>query len=331
MKKILVTGGAGFVGSLLVPALLQRGYPVRVFDWMLFDPHVFDHLVGEKEGLEVIIGDLRDASAVEAALQGVESVIHLACLSNDPSCSLNEDLTRRINYDAGVRLIQLAKKNGVRRFFHASSASVYGIKQEQDVTEDLPLEPMTSYAQYKADLERVLHSELSPTFSGVSVRPATLCGCAPRQRLDLTVNTLTYQAVCKGKMTLFNAEQERPNLTVRDMVAIYLLLLRTPIERIHGEVFNATAENYRVSEISEIVRETLNLPVETETIETNDRRSYRLSGEKMKNVLGYSPALTIRHAILELAQALQSNQFKDPESARYRNVQFLREHAHLWN
>lgn len=329
MRTVLVTGGAGFVGSLLVPTLLKSGYFVRVFDWMLFAPHVFDHLVG-KEEIEIICGDLRDTSAVEAALEGIESVIHLGCLSNDPSCFIDEELTRSINYDAGVQLIQRAKNHGVQRFIYASSASVYGIKKEQHVTEGLSLEPITSYARYKAALETVLLKELSPSFSGVSVRPATLCGCAPRQRLDLTVNTLTYQAVCQNKITLFNAEQERPNLTVQDMVAIYLLLLSAPVERIHGEVFNTTAENYTVAEIAEIVRETLSLPVEIETIENDDRRSYRLSGEKMKTVLGYTPAFNIRDAIREVAQALWTRQIDQPERTCYRNMPFLREHRQLW-
>ena len=330
METILITGGAGYVGSLLTPALLKCGYRVRVFDWLLFDPHVFDTLRSNAH-FEIVRADLRDASAVDAALQEITTVIHLGCLSNDPCCALNEQLTRSINYDAGVQLIKLAKKNGVRRFLYASSASVYGIKEDAlQVTEDLPLEPITSYAFYKAELEKVLFRELSSSFSGVVVRPATLCGRAPRQRFDITVNTMTYEAVMLNKIFLYNAEQERPNLTVQDMVALYLQLLQTPMDTINGEVFNVTAENYRVSEIAQIVKETVNMPVTIECIQTEDRRSYRLCGEKLKQVLGFTPRSTIRHAIRELAQALQTGQIPHPESAHYRNTQFLRENLSLW-
>ncbi len=314
-----------------MPALLRRpDYQVRVLDWMLFDPHVF-HRLRTHPRFQLHRGDLRDPDAVAFALQDVETVIHLACLSNDPSCYISEDLTRSINYDAGVQLIRLAKRKGVRRFINASSASVYGVKQEQEVDEDLPLEPMTSYAKYKAGLEDVVNSELSSSFSAVTVRPATLCGVAPRQRFDITINTMTYEAVCKGKITLFNAEQTRPNLSVRDMVDVYLLLLTTPVLKIHGETFNVSEENYRVIEIANIVRGTVNGRIEIEQIETNDLRSYRLSGRKIATTLGYVPRFTIRHAIRELATALQSGKFTEPDSSRYRNVAFLRENLDRWS
>jgi nucleoside-diphosphate-sugar epimerase len=329
MRTILVTGGAGYVGSRLVPELLKKGYNVRVFDWMLFDPEVFNHLADNPK-LKVIKGDLRDEYAVEKALQGVDDVIHLGCLSNDPSCNIDESLTREINFDAGVKLIKLAKKNGIRRFFNASSASVYGIKEEVNVTEESSLEPITAYAKYKAELEAILNSELSRSFSGVTVRPATLCGYAPRQRLDLAVNILTYQAVTKRKITVFGGEQMRPNLTISDMVDVYLLLLDQPIENIHGEVFNVTAENYKIIELAKLVKDTLRIQIEIEIIPTNDHRSYHMSGEKIKRVLGYTPKYRIREGILELANAIRSGKLVNPSDSKYRNVQFLKEHYNLW-
>ncbi|MFD3218801.1 MULTISPECIES: NAD(P)-dependent oxidoreductase [unclassified Bacillus (in: firmicutes)] len=330
MSKILVTGGAGYVGSLLVPELLDKGHEVKVFDWMLFDPHIFDNLIDHPK-LKIIKGDLRDEYAVERALQDIEDVIHLGCLSNDPSCDINEELTREINFDAGMKLVQLSKKNGIRRFFNASSASVYGIKEEENVTEDFSLEPITAYSKYKAELEAVLNGEISDSFSGVTVRPATLCGYAPRQRFDLALNILTYQAVTKGKISVFGGEQKRPNLTVRDMVDIYMLLLDTPIKKINGEVFNVTAENHKIIELAELVKDTLEKPVEIEITPTNDHRSYHMSAEKIQRVLGYTPKYGIREGIRELAEAIQNGKLGNPADSKYRNVQFMNENFKTWS
>src|SRR6478752_4674186 len=199
-KRVLVTGGAGYVGSSLVPKLLAAGYEVSILDLYIYGA-VFADLALNPKLIEVK-GDLRNPSDVQRALSGCDAVVHLACISNDPSFDLNPDLGRSINYDCFRPLVKASKDAGVGRFIYASSSSVYGIKNDANVTEDLPLEPLTDYSKYKAMCEEVLEQEREPGFVGVTIRPATVCGYAPRLRLDLTVNILTNLAVSNGKITV---------------------------------------------------------------------------------------------------------------------------------
>ena len=211
--RILVTGGAGYVGAVLVPALLARGCKVRVLDLYVFGDDVLD-AVRDHPGLEQIRGDLRDQDLLRRSLAGCDAVIHLACISNDPSFELDPALGRSINYDAFFPLVQLSKKHGVKRFIYASSSSVYGIKEEENVTEELELKPLTDYSKYKALCEDVLLKERGPGFATLILRPATVCGYSPRLRLDLSVNILTNLAYHKREITVFGGEQRRPNLHI---------------------------------------------------------------------------------------------------------------------
>ncbi|MBU1007100.1 MAG: SDR family oxidoreductase, partial [Candidatus Omnitrophica bacterium] len=211
INNILVTGGAGYVGASLVPELLRVGYRVKVIDLYLFGKGVLDQ-VKDDPGLKEIKGDIRDKKFLEENLRDVDAVIHLACISNDPSFELNPKLGKSINYDAFLGLVRLAKASGVRRFIYASSSSVYGIKNEENVTEDLSLEPLTDYSKYKALCEEELFKDATRDFTAVVLRPATVCGYSPRQRLDLIVNILTNLAVNKGEITVFGGEQKRPNI-----------------------------------------------------------------------------------------------------------------------
>ncbi|MFD5854014.1 NAD-dependent epimerase/dehydratase family protein [Cytobacillus pseudoceanisediminis] len=322
MKRIFITGGAGYVGAKLTYELLKDGYEVTVFDWMLFEPNLFSDITNNKN-FNLIKGDLRDRKLLEKAIKNNDAVIHLACLSNDPSCEIDASLTKSINLDASIDLIKIAKENNIKLFINASSASVYGIKEEENVTEECKLEPITLYAKYKVEVERFLNSQIDNNFAGVSIRPATLCGYSLRQRLDLTVNILTYQAIVNGKITVFGGEQKRPNLSISDMVDIYKLLLKTPIKKINGQVFNAGFENYKVIEIAEIVRETLMQPVDIEVTPSNDHRSYHINSSKITKELNYTPKHNIRDAIKELKDAITRGDLHDVSDDRYRNVNYL--------
>ncbi|MCS6815575.1 MAG: NAD-dependent epimerase/dehydratase, partial [Cyanobacteria bacterium] len=250
IQQVLVTGGAGYVGAVLVPKLLKAGYRVKVIDLYIYGEHVLD-AVKDHPGLEQIKGDIRDRALLEKIMPGCDAVIHLACISNDPSFELNPDLGKSINYDAFFNLVDVAKASGVKRFIYASSSSVYGIKETENVTEDLELQPLTDYSKYKALCEDVLLSKREPGFVTLILRPATVCGYSPRLRLDLTVNILTNHAVNNGKITVFGGTQKRPNIHIEDMTDLYVKCLAYPDEAIDGKIFNAGYENHTVMEIAE--------------------------------------------------------------------------------
>lgn len=310
-EHVLVTGGAGYVGSALVPRLLAAGYKVTVLDLYLYGEDLFAHL-RDNPGLTEVKGDLRDASAVARALAGCDAVIHLACISNDPSFELNPDLGRSINYDAFRPLVQAAKAAGVRRFVYASSSSVYGIKENPNVSEDLPLEPLTDYSRFKAMCETVLNEERAPGFATLTVRPATVCGYAPRLRLDLSVNILTNHAVNNRRITVFGGDQLRPNIHINDMVAFYLKSLEWEDELIDGDVFNIGYENQPIRQIAEIVREVVGPEIEIITTPTDDNRSYHISSEKARRKLGYTATRTIADASRSLVDAFSRGLIPDP-------------------
>jgi nucleoside-diphosphate-sugar epimerase len=320
---VLVTGGAGYVGSVLTPKLLAAGHHVRVLDAYYFGTESLSAVRGHSRLCE-IHADLRDRQAVDAALDGCDAVIHLACVSNDPSFELDPSLGRSINYDAFLPLVQLAKRRGVRRFIYASSSSVYGIKEEENVTEDLPLKPLTDYSKYKALCEDVLLAEREPGFTTLVLRPATVCGYSPRLRLDLSVNILTNLAYHKREITVFGGSQRRPNLHIEDMTDLYLAALQWPDEKIDGQIYNAGWQNLTIREIAELVRNETGDDVSIVTSPTNDLRSYHISSEKIKRELGWAPQCTVRDAIRDLLAAFRAGRapgsLTDP---RYFNIKTM--------
>ena len=307
IKKVLITGGAGYVGAVLVPKLLAAGYEVKVLDLYIYGQDVLA-AVKNHPHLEEIIGDIRDRQLLEKIMPGCDAVIHLACISNDPSFELDPDLGRSINYDAFFDLVDVAKDSGVKRFIYASSSSVYGIKETENVTEDLPLMPLTDYSRYKALCEEVLLSKRGAGFATLVLRPATVCGYSPRQRLDLVVNILATQAIQNQKITVFGGQQKRPNIHINDMTDLYIKSLQWPDELIDGKVFNAGYENHKLQEIAEMTRQVVGESVEIVTTPTDDLRSYHISSEKIKQELGFVPAHTIKQAIADLVTAFQTNQ-----------------------
>jgi nucleoside-diphosphate-sugar epimerase len=325
LQQVLVTGGAGYVGSVLVPKLLVEGYRVRVLDLYLYGDDVLD-AVKDNPNLEQIKGDLRDRELLERALSGTDAVIHLACISNDPSFELDPLLGKSINYDAFVDLVEVSKRHGVKRFIYASSSSVYGVKEEENVTEDLALEPLTDYSKYKALCEDVLLREREPGFVSVILRPATVCGYSPRLRLDLAVNILTNHAVNNRKITVFGGEQRRPNVHIEDMTDLYVQSLLWEDEAIDGQIFNAGYENHRVSEIADIVRGVVGQDVEIVATPTNDNRSYHISSEKIRRQLGFSPRHTIQEAVSGLVNAFEAGKIPDSMTdSRYYNIKKMQE------
>ncbi|MAH84011.1 MAG: UDP-glucose 4-epimerase [Rhodospirillaceae bacterium TMED8] len=320
---VLVTGGAGYVGSALVPKLIEAGHKVTVLDLYLYGDNVFADL-HDNPNLKQIRGDLRDKQEVVKALEGCNAVIHLACISNDPSYDLNPKLAKSINFDAFRPLVLAAKSVGVERFVYASSSSVYGIKRNPEVTEDLPLEPLTDYSKYKALCETILQEEREPGFVTITIRPSTVCGYAPRLRLDLTVNILTNHAINNGKITVFGGKQKRPNIHINDMVNLYLHVMTLPDIQIDGQIFNAGWENFEVGEIAEMVKNVLGRSVKIETTPSDDNRSYHISSEKMQRELGFVPTHTIEDAVRDLEAAFTAGKVPNPmDDPRYFNIRLM--------
>jgi nucleoside-diphosphate-sugar epimerase len=305
LKTVFVTGGAGYVGAILVPKLLHAGYRVKVLDLYLYGDQVLDS-VKDHPNLIQVKGDLRDRKLLKQTIPGCDAVIHLACISNDPSFELNPDLGKSINYDAFLPLVDLSIDSGVKRFIYASSSSVYGLKDEPNVTEELPLMPLTDYSKYKALCEEVLLKKRVPGFTTLILRPATICGYSPRLRLDLTVNILTNHAVNNRVIKVFGGEQMRPNFHIEDMTDLYLKSLQWPDSDIDGGIFNAGFQNYRVREIAEMVKSLVGPDVNIVTTPTDDNRSYHISSAKIERRLGFVPKHTIQDAIRDLVDAFHN-------------------------
>lgn len=321
-EKILITGGAGYVGAVLTPKLLQAGYEVVVYDLMLYGEDVFDDCKGER--LTVVKGDIRDQTALRAAMQDVDQVVHLACISNDPSFELDPDLGRSINRDAFRPLVETAREAGVHRFIYASSSSVYGIKDEPNVTEDMPCEPLTDYSRFKAECEVMLAEYQSDRFTTVTIRPATVCGYSPRQRLDVIVNILTNHAYHRRQIKVFGGAQLRPNIHIADMTDLYLQLLREDKSRIAGKIFNAGYENHPVSKIAAMVKAAIGDDVGIVTTPTDDNRSYHVSSKKIADELGFIASHTIEEAVADLKRAFDAGLLPDSfDDPRYFNIKTM--------
>ena len=327
IKRVLVTGGAGYVGSVLTPKLLDAGYEVVVFDIQYFGD---DTLPKQNPKLTSLKGDLRDTAAFAEAVAGCDAVIHLACISNDPSFILDPGLSKSINYDCFEPMVVAAKAAGVKRFVYASTSSVYGVSDSPDVTEDHPLVPLTDYNKFKGMCEPLLWKHISDGFVGVTIRPATVCGYGPRMRLDLSVNILTNHAVNNGKITVFGGSQLRPNIHVEDVSDLYVMLLGLPGEKTQGQTFNAGYQNMSTSDIALAVKAVVEQefpgrpPIDIVTTPTDDIRSYHVNSDKIRNAIGFQPKRTVEDAVRGLCQAFRDG--KLPNSLtddRYFNVKTM--------
>ena len=299
MKKIFITGGAGYVGSVLTPYLISKGYEVTVLDLMIYGHEVLK----KNDKLKMIKGDIRDKDLLKKTIPGHDAVIHLACISNDPSFELNPNLGKSINFNAFEPLVKISKDNLVKRFIYASSSSVYGIKKEKNVDETMSLEPLTDYSKFKADCEKILFNYNSKDFTTIVIRPATVCGFGPRQRLDVVVNILTNLAYHKRKILVLGGEQLRPNIHIFDMARAYEALLKAEKKNVSKEIFNAGYENQKVIDLANIVKKVIGSDVEIEIKESNDNRSYHISSEKIKKKLSFLTQNTIADAVEDLKNA----------------------------
>lgn len=323
--NVMVTGGAGYVGSALIPKLLSEGHNVTVLDLFIYGEDLFTAHRSNPRFREVK-GDLRDPVAVKTALQGANAVIHLACISNDPSFELNPELGKSINYDCFRPLVRASKEAGVKRFIYASSSSVYGVKEEAEVTEELALQPLTDYSKFKAMCEDVLAAERERDFVTCTLRPSTVCGYAPRQRLDVVVNILSNFAYHTGKIRVFGGAQKRPNIHIEDMTDLYCFILQQADSAIDGQVFNAGYENHTVMQLANLVNGVMGGNLAIDVQPSDDMRSYHVSSSRLARSLGFSASHSIESAARGLIDAFKENRLFDPmNNPMYFNIKRMQQ------
>ena len=305
--KVLVTGGCGYKGHILIPKLLARGYEV-----VCFDTQWFGNFLAPDARLQVVKGDVRAIETVP--LDGVDCIIHLSSIANDPCGDLDPRLTWEISALATMLLADQAKRRGIERFIYASSGSVYGVKDELQVTEDLELKPISEYNKTKMVAERVLLSYQDDMVVQI-VRPATVCGYSPRMRLDVSVNMLTMQALSKGKITVFGGNQTRPNIHIDDITDVYLHLIDHPEAT---GIYNAGFENISIMDIAKLV--TRYVPVDIVVTASNDPRSYRVNSDRLL-ATGYEPSKSVEDAVREIIDKYRAGILKDED--RYSNLKWM--------
>lgn len=327
-NSIFITGGAGYVGSSVVPDLLNKGYKVTVYDIMYFGDNF---LPKEHPNLRIIKGDIRDYDKIKLRCKGHDAFVNLACISNDASFQLDEKLSKSINFDAFEPMVLAAKRSGIKRFIHASTSSVYGVSKKKEVKENHPLLPLTLYNKYKALSEPFLLKHLDLEFEGVIIRPATVCGFAPRQRLDLSVNILTNYAINKSEIKVFGGNQLRPNLHIKDYCDTIILLLEADRKKIQKQIFNVGYQNLSIYDIARLVKKVVSEEFpEKKDIKiiksaSDDKRSYHINSDKIKNILGFVPKRSIEAAVRDLCDAFKKGLIPNSFSSEYYfNVQRLK-------
>jgi nucleoside-diphosphate-sugar epimerase len=322
VKNILVIGGGGYVGSQLVPRLVSEGFFVTVLDTFWYGTK---HL-RDSASIKLVEADMRNVDSVQSAVIGQDALIHLACISNDPSFDLDPKLGKSINLDSFLPIVKATNNSEIQRFIYASSSSVYGIKDEERVTEDLALEPLTDYSKFKMQCEELLLDNSREDLVSTVVRPATVCGFSSRQRFDLVVNILTANAIEKRIIKVFGGNQFRPNLHIEDMVDSYVNLLKADANLINREIFNVGGTNLTVRDIAEAIQSVIDPSIPIDFQDTNDLRSYRVDSSKILNKLGFMPNRSIDDAVMDLKLAFENNKFLNAlENPMYTNILRMKE------
>lgn len=326
-KNVVITGGAGYCGSRLVPQLISQGYNVTVYDTLFFG---HDFLPQESENFHLVQGDIRDTQKLKQVFHGNDAVVNLACISNDASFELDESLSTSVNLDAFEPMVLAAKSAGVKRFIYASSSSVYGVSDQKNVTEEHPLLPLTLYNKYKGVCEPILKKHTDEKFTGLIFRPATVCGYSPNMRLDLSVNILTSLAINKRQISVFGGTQMRPNLHIQDYCDVVNIFLSADSKLIQNEVFNVGYQNLTINEIALMVKNIVELeipgsPIDIVTTRSDDNRSYHINSDKIARILGFKPKYSIEQAILEICHAFREGKIPNSlEDEKYYRVKKLK-------
>lgn len=323
-KKILVTGGCGYIGSVLVPILLERGYEVRVFDKLYFGE---EPLKAVRDKIEFVAGDVR--SLDPAILDGVHGVVHLGSLSNDPTAAFDPEATQTINYDGTMKLARAAKERGIQRFTFASTCAIYGFHLEGTADETFPTNPQSDYARSKLDVDIDLLKMADKDFYPVSLRQATVFGFSPRMRWDIVINAFVMHAFKTGRLDVwFGGEAWRPVVHVRDTAEAHIRCLEAEPEKISGQIFNLVYSNFRILELAHRVRKSLAGMGITVDVDVNydqvDNRSYRTNGDKIGRVLGFTPRVSVEEGIGEIVEALRSGRYRDFEHPIYYNMRWMK-------
>lgn len=322
ISKVLVTGGAGYVGCVLLKKLLEKGYHVRVLDQLIFGKNPLSEWISHPH-LDLCIGHVEDKYMVEKCLENMDAVIHLAGLSNDPSCEINPELTRKSNIEATQVLLETAKQKNIKRFIYASSCSVYGFTNGAVVHEESNLDPITSYAQSKVDCEKVLLSACTDNFVGTCLRKATIYGPSPRMRFDLVINTMTGMGLSEGKIIINGGEQWRPFLHVEDAADCYVFMLEADQQKINGQIFNVGSNGQNLKIIDLAHRIAVSLPlVQVQQSPSPDTRSYRVSFDKINSV-GWRAAREIEEGVQGIKKMFDEGQVKDFRDINYFNIKRL--------
>jgi len=320
-ETILVTGGGGFLGCILTKKLIDSGYRVVILDNFLFGTHPLKFLLNlnKNNNLSVIFGDIRNEDELKRALHGVNAVIHLAAIVGDPICAAHAELAVDVNFNATIKLGSLCKSKGIQKFIFASTCSVYGESGDEILTENSKVNPISLYAETRFYAENGILSLADQQFSPVILRLGTLFGLSPRMRFDIIINYFCLKAILDEKIKIFGGDQWRPVLHLEDASSGFLKVLEAPLDTVKNHIFNLASTNIKINGLGELFSSMFpNIEIELKE-NIKDKRSYRVSSEKIKKMLNFNPSKTIEEGIIEIKESIENKTIKDPTDKIYYN------------